>query len=348
MQTPGISIQMSDPRDGSGWRAVVQTNPAANLGQPHGWFAVISTAYSHTPLYLQAEDSSGNVGVLPAFLIRRPLVGSVVASMPFLDAGGPCGDSGRLADALVNRLGEEAQRHGASHVQLRCIRPMNLPAKASLEKVTLSLPLPSDPDRLWRGLDAKVRNQVRKAERSRISVEVGGLDLLNEFYQVFAANMRDLGSPVHSKRFFRAILEQFGEAAHAVLVKKDGVTLGGLISMVFKDTLYVPWASTLRKYAALCPNMLLYWETLRRGCKDGLARFDFGRSTRGSGTYRFKRQWGADEVQLYWYTIPIGRQRVKTVSGSDAKWALMSRLWRHLPVPVSRVLGPQIRRYLTQ
>jgi lipid II:glycine glycyltransferase (peptidoglycan interpeptide bridge formation enzyme) len=179
-------------------------------------------------------------------------------------------------------------------------------------------------------------------------VEVGGLELLHEFYRVFAINMRDLGSPVHARGFFRAILECFGEVARVVLVKRDGVPLGGLISIAFKDTLYVPWASSLREYATLCPNMLLYWETLRRGCKDGFARFDFGRSTRGSGTYRFKRQWGAAETQLYWYIIPLAGRRYTKISGNDDTGVLMQRLWSRLPLGVTRMLGPRIRRYLTQ
>lgn len=343
-----VSIQTCDPRDDLTWCAALETHPAAHLGQAREWFTVISTAYSHTPFYLKAEDSSGHVWVLPAFLIRRPLLGSILTSMPFLDSGGPCGEPGRNSDALVNHLVAEAKHHGASRVELRCIAPMNQPFEASLEKVTLVLPLPSEPDRLWRDLGPKVRNQIRKAERGGLTVEVGGIELLDEFYRVFAVNMRDLGSPVHAKKFFRAILETFGKSAQVGLARKDRISLGGLISVVFNDTMYVPWASSLREYASLCPNMLLYWDALRRACEDGLSRFDFGRSSRGSGTYRFKRQWGADEVQLHWYTIPIGKQQIPQPQEKDGKWEFMSRLWTHLPVTVSRILGPRIRRYLTQ
>ena len=344
----GICIQTCDPRDDPRWLEALDSNPAANLAHAREWFTVISAAYSHTPFYLRAEDSSTHVGILPAFLIRKPLLGPIVTSMPFLDAGGPCGGSGRMADALVDHLVAEAQRQGANQVELRCISPINQPFEASLEKVTLVLPLPSHPDPLWRGLDPKVRNQIRKAERGGLTVEVGGIEMLEEFYRVFAINMRDLGSPVHAKGFFRTILETFGKSAQVVLAKKDEITLGGLISLVFKDTMYVPWASSLREYAPLCPNMLLYWDTLRRASTGGLSRFDFGRSTRGSGTYRFKRQWGAEEAQLFWYTIPLGGQRTPTISPDDGKGLVVRRLWSRLPVGISRVLGPRIRRYLTQ
>jgi len=347
-QPQALRILRFEGLPGAEWEDAIKHAPRPHLSAASGWYLTIQRAYGHLPLYLWAEGASEGSAVLPAFLVRRPVLGTVVTSMPFLDAGGPCGGSGRIADALVNHLVAEARRRGASRVELRCIRPMDQPLEPSLEKVTLMLPLPSDPDRLWRSLDPKVRNQIRKAERSGLTVEVGGINLLDDFYRVFAVNMRDLGSPVHAKKFFRTILETFGESARVVLVKKNGVSLGGLISLVFKDTIYVPWASSLREYASFSPNMLLYWDTLRRACTGGLSRFDFGRSSRGSGTYRFKRQWGAEEVQLFWYTIPLGGQRTPTISADDGKWLVVRRLWRRLPVGISRVLGPRIRRYLTQ
>jgi FemAB-related protein (PEP-CTERM system-associated) len=216
------------------------------------------------------------------------------------------------------------------------------------EKVSLILPLPANPDGLWRRLDPKVRNQVRKAERSGLSVECGGAEKLDDFYDVFAVNMRDLGSPVHARGFFEAIFAAFGHHAHVALVRKGNTSIGGLIALTFKETLVVPWASSLRQYFSLCPNNLLYWETLRRACLDGFQRFDFGRSTRHSGTYRFKRQWGAIEQPLFWYALPTGQGRRLNLSGTDTRSAMLVRLWQHLPVRFTRWLGPGLRKYLTQ
>ncbi len=343
-----MQIYHCEDPPGTDWDVLIPVNAHPHLAFAPQWYSVIGRAYGHRPLYLRGEDADGGGAILPAFSIRHWLLGTVVTSMPFLDAGGPCGNSQGLIRALVDSLVVEADKLGAGQVELRCTSPADLPTQPSIEKVTLTLPLPRDADRLWRGLDPKVRNQVRKAERAGLSVESGGIEHLDEFYDVFAVNMRDLGSPVHSRAFFEAILESFGQSARIVLVRRGNAVLGGLISLAFNDTLYVPWASSLREHAALCPNMLLYWETLRAGCKDGLNRFDFGRSSRGSGTYRFKRQWGANEVPLYWYTIPLGGRRSTRISADDGKWAVLSRVWRKLPVGISRMIGPMIRRYLTQ
>jgi len=314
-----------------------------HLALAPGWHQAIQAAYGHRPLYLQAGDQ----GILPAFLVRRPLLGTLVTSMPFLDAGGPHAASPELSRLLATRLCEEARSLGAAQVELRACAPVDLPVPPSLAKVTLVLPLPADADVLWRRLDAKIRNEVRKAERAGLAAVEGRQELLDDFYRVFAINMRDLGSPVHGRRFFQAILDAFGPAARLIVVRKGSQPLAGLVALVGGDTFSVPWVSALRAYAALRPNMLLYWTALRAACRDGLARFDFGRSTQGSGTYRFKRQWDAEEVPLYWYTLPLGG-RVTRVGPDETPFALMAKLWRRLPVGLTRILGPRIRGRLTQ
>ncbi len=87
---------------------------------------------------------------------------------------------------------------------------------------------------------------------------------------------------------------------------------------------------------------------LERGIRDGYTGFDFGRSTRGSGTHQFKRQWGAEEAPLHWYHVRLDGGRPADLATDAPGGALATRLWRRLPVGLSRALGPRIRKYLTQ
>jgi serine/alanine adding enzyme len=337
------------PQAAAVWnRTVYDGHSHATTAHSPEWFDAIRNAYGHDPLYLSAEDDDGHTAVLPAFIVRRPVVGTVVTSMPFLDSGGPCGASASLAALLVGRLIEEAGRIGARSVELRCVEPLHI-AQAPVEhKVNMTLTLPADADVLWGRLDKTVRNQVRKAARSGLTIEVGGTEKLADFYDVFAARMRDLGSPVHARHFLGAVLGAFGNRARIVLVRKDDVTVGGLIAIRFNDRLAVPWAACLQQYFPLCPNMLLYWETLRSACGEGFRQFDFGRSTRDSGTYRFKRQWGAEEEPLFWYTIPLRQRAGSATGGAGRRAELAVRAWQRLPLSLTRRLGPRIRKYLTQ
>jgi serine/alanine adding enzyme len=343
-----VCVTHCDPQTSTLWSLLIQEMDQTNLAQVPQWHTVIEQVYHHTPLYLQAEDTAGQQAILPAFVIHSRLFGTAVTSMPFLDTGGPCGSSPALVHKLVSRLLREASRAGAGLVELRCTGPLDLPVKAFGDKVSMSLPVPREPGQLWAQLDAKVRNQIRKAERSGLSVEFGQADKLAEFYAIFAQNMRDLGSPVHAQGFFQAILDTFGDKATLVLVRKKTQAIGGLFALSFKDSLVVPWASSLREYFSLCPNMLLYWETLRMACLKGYRHFDFGRSSRNGGTYRFKRQWGAVEEPLFWYNIPLGRQQGRRLWGSDKRVIFLGQLWQKLPPRFAQWLGPRIRKYLTQ
>ena len=267
--------------------------------------------------------------------------------MPFLDSGGPCSPTAALDAQLVEQLVTLARQRRARIVELRCSRRLAIDAQPLESKVNMTLAL-EPADASWRRFDKSVRNQIRKAERAGLTVERGGPADLAVFYDVFVERMRDLGSPVHAFEFLRQVVESFGSGARVMLVKLRGVAIGGLVALAFKDRLVVPWSTCRKEYFALCPNMLLYWETIRAAAADGFERFDFGRSTRDSGTYRFKRQWGAAEEPLFWYRIPIDGAEPASASTHRPDGELLTSMWRHLPLAVTRQIGPHIRRYLIQ
>jgi serine/alanine adding enzyme len=343
-----VDIRIVTDTDGDGWPRAVDASPHAKLAHAAEWFTVIKRAYGHDPLYL-AADSDAGCAVLPAFVVRRPLFGTVVTSMPFLDSGGPCGTSPVVAALLVERLIAEARRRRARILELRCADRLPIDAQPIESKVNMALTLDGDAGALWRRFDKGVRNQIRKAERSGLSVDWGGAAHLPAFYDTFVERMRDLGSPVHALAFLSAVLDAFGSRARVVLVKKGSDAIGGLVAIAFKDRLIVPWATCLKEHFALCPNMLLYWDTIRTACLEGFTRFDFGRSTRQSGTYQFKRQWGAQEEPLFWYRIPIAPHESSSSHGNHGgSRDHLARMWRRLPLTVTRQVGPHIRKYLIQ
>ena len=344
---PSLSVSCAGHEGAAPWAEGVESLAGSGLAHAPEWLTVIRETYGHDPLYLSAEDGRGRRAVLPAFLVRRPLGGSVVSSMPFLDGGGPCGTTGEMTDALVARLLDEARRRGASAVELRCAERLSGAGEPMEHKVNLTLALPADDGRLWAQLDGSVRNQIRKADKAGLSVTLGGPEQLGAFYGIFAERMRELGSPVHARRLFSAIFDAFGTRARTAVVRQGETPIGGLVALAFRDRLTVPWASCASAHRRLCPNMLLYWQTLRAACADGFRRFDFGRSTRGSGTYRFKRQWGAEEEPLFWYTIPTSG-RPRPAASTHPRTAFLAESWRRLPLAVTCRLGPHIRKYLTQ
>lgn len=329
------------------WDAYVLESREAQHYHLSGWAQVIERAYGHRAVYLVTEDDAGTTkGILPLIEMRRWILGHVAASMPFLDYGGICADDSQASQALLDAALAYCARARIGTLDLRHYTPSGLDLRRFEQKTTLVLPLTNNADHLWQGFNAKVRNQVRKALKSDLSVRWAGAEALPDFYRVWAENMRDLGSPVHSQRFFRAVFEVFPSTQLALVCTGDEV-IGGAVCLYFRDTVLVPWASSLRAFFRYCPNNLLYWEALRTACEAGYRRFDFGRSSQGSGTYHFKKQWGAEEHALSWECWSADATARPIVDSSYGPYGRAAQLWQRLPLPVANWAGPWIRQYLS-
>ena len=138
--------------------------------------------------------------------------------------------------------------------------------------------------------------------RDRWRFDFGGAELLDDFYRVFAIHMRDLGTPVYSKQFFaNVLLHGPGNPVLVVGRTPEGEPVSVALLLRHGHRMEVPWASTLRRAHGANANMALYWQMLTFACAQGCQQFDFGRSTQDATTFRFKKQWGAVPVPLYWH-----------------------------------------------
>jgi len=337
---------------GAEWDAFVEAQPAATLAHAAAWSRVVEAGYGLGTCYLAARDEGGALaGVLPLVRFRTLRGVRELVSMPFLDTGGVLASHAAAGRALVEAALEEARRSGARAVELRQATPLEgFSAAEPSGRIDLVLPLPADEETLWKGLSAKVRNQTRKATREGLEPgELAPTEAVRRFYQPFRVNMRDLGSPVHGLRFYRAIAAAFGERVRFVLALLDGRCVGGLVALDYAGVVTVPWASTLRAERRRCPNNLIYWEALRWAVARGARAFDFGRSPPGSGTHRFKLGWGAEERPLHWLRLDAeARVLPADPAGGDGLLRRATALWQRLPVPVASALGPLLRRRLSQ
>jgi hypothetical protein len=92
--------------------------------------------------------------------------------------------------------------------------------------------------------------------------------------------------------------------------------------------------------------MLLYWEVLKYAIDKHYTQFDFGRSSKDAGTYRFKQQWGAQPRQLYWHYWLKDGITLPALNPENPKYALAIKTWRQLPLSITIWLGPLIVRNL--
>jgi FemAB-related protein (PEP-CTERM system-associated) len=337
-------IIRSDSVDKS-WDRFVEQHPSATVAHLSGWGRVMSRAYGHRPVYLLAEDGDEIVGALPLVLIKSRLFGRRLVSMPFMDYGGILADPDRGVEAMLASAALDTARElGAQTVGLRQYTPIALPYPVSSERVTMLLQLRSETE-VWKALPSERRNRVRKGEKNGLQASWCGAEALPDFYEVFAVNMRDLGSPVHSRKFFDVMLDELPGVARALLVRDaNGRAVGAAVCLFFRDAVMVPWVSSLREAFALCPNFVLYWEVIRFACTQGYRTLDLGRSFKNAGTYEFKRQWGAQPHTLPWIFLDAVPGAAPSVDQDRSRFERLIEAWKRVPVPIANLVGPWIRR----
>ena len=344
--------------DAGAWDAFVHAHPAAEHGHLFNWSRVIAEVYRHRPYYLAAVDAGagsehgGTIrGILPLFRFKPLLSWPKLVSLPFFDQAGPlAGD--RQTETLLFQAGLGRLRdRGCAGLEIRQAAPARycqghgveeFNSKLSTLKVSMKLRLADSQDEMLRGFKAKLRSQINKGMKNGLETRIGREELLEPFYQVFSRNMRDLGSPVHSKKFFQAIFKYFRQDAYICLVTFERQPVAAGFMFRFRNELKNPWASSLRIYRHLNTNMLLYWAMIRFACDEGMHCFDMGRSSGGASTYRFKKQWGPEENQLYWYSWSPAGQKLE-----ERPETLVYPTWRRLPVFAANLLGPLLRRHIS-
>jgi len=315
------------------------------LSRHPAWLTVLREGLQHTPYCLEAVAGEQTRGLLPLAYVSSLLFGRFLVSLPYLNYGGVLADDGTVAALLIDRAVELAESLGVRYLELRNeLAVEHLALRHCLNtKVHMRLPLPANTEILWKRLDAKVRNQVRKGQKSGLGVAWGGRESMDDFFAVFSRNMRDLGTPTYGKRLFSSILERFPDRAEFCVVRAGSKPVAAALLLHGWGVSEVPSASSLRQYNHTCANMLLYWHLLERAVQRQQTVFDFGRSSRDGPTYRFKEQWGATEVEAPWqYCVRKGS--IGDMRPENPHYRRLIRLWQRLPVSLTRLIGPRIVR----
>lgn len=338
---------VADPSPGAAYRDYVAGHPSARLYHRPEWSEMVRETFGHPTRYFRVERNGAVEGILPVTDFRSLLFGKLGVSLPFINYGGPLADSDAALAALMEHMRAYRDEAGYKSIELRLDRALETDTPVKTHKVTFYLDLPADPDALFGEFKAKLRSQIRRPTKDDMTGHRGGLDLLDEFYAVFAINMRDLGTPVLPRAFFRNILTTFPEDAHVIVVRTpEGEPAAAAFLLRHGTVMEIPWASAVRTYNRSSPNMLAYWESLQLAIERGCTVFDFGRCSKEGGTYRFKKQWGSRESQLYWYYVLPEGEVLPEMSPDNPKYDRVIRVWQKLPLVVTNAVGPMIIRHI--
>jgi FemAB-related protein (PEP-CTERM system-associated) len=351
-----MKIRIAVAGDQAIWDEYVDGHNNATPYHRFAWLLSIEQAYQHQNVSLLAFNDDTLVGVLPCIKMQKPFSKPSYCALPFCDLGFGLANEPSILQALQSEALTLLQREGGNRFDYRDSVNASPGDELAGKKVRMVLPLPGDSEALMAGFKSKLRSQIRKAEKNGLTCVVANSQTqIDDFYQIFAINMRKLGSPVHSKKWFECLFNHYAQQSILSVVYSDKAPVGAGIVLRTANKVTIPWASTVAEYNKLAPNMMLYWSLLEHVSNLGCTEFDFGRSTYDEGTYKFKRQWGAEPVPLAWSDLvqnlaPNQTTTDITTTGSDKVnqiRALVEKTWSKLPLGVTTRLGPKIRKHIS-
>jgi FemAB-related protein (PEP-CTERM system-associated) len=334
----------------SQWDAFIASRADGSFYHSFAWKHLNRQVFRHRSEYLVAQRAGQIEGVLPLVLVTSPVFGRILCSVPFVNYGGPVAATTEAAEALIARATRLCEELHADYLELRCTQPLITDIPVSLRKVSMTIELDPDPEKLWNGFHAHHRKNVRRAQKNELDVRIGGVELLDPFYRVLQRSWRSLGTPLYSKRYFRHVLETFPGNTHVYICQHKGSPAGVALVGHFNGTVEGLWAGVDPALRHLQPNYVLYWEMIRHACTEGHRNFHLGRSTSHSGAEQFKKKWNARTHQLYWYfhrpEVAGSRRRAASqqLNVENPKYRLAIAAWQHMPLWATRVIGPPLAR----
>ncbi|MCG5524364.1 FemAB family PEP-CTERM system-associated protein [Ectothiorhodospira haloalkaliphila] len=340
-----LTIQRLEPAMESAWEDFVDACPDATFFHRAGWKRVLEQALGHKGYYLYAESGGRIRGVLPLGHVKTLLFGNALISVPFCVYGGVAAADAEAEQALIQAAQDLAEELQVDYLELRHRerRLPEWPCKDDLY-VTFRKPIDPDPDVNMKAIPRKQRAMVRKGIKRELASERDtGID---RFFPIYADSVRRHGTPVFARRFFQALMDEFGEAAQVTTVSHEGQPVSSVLSFLFRDEVLPYYGGGTPEARDLAAFDFLYWEVMRRASQEGYRLFDYGRSKRGTGSFSFKKNWGFEPEPLYYEYHLVRAKDVPDINPLNPKYRLFIAGWKRLPLPVANVLGPVISRGL--
>lgn len=327
------------------WDDFVARADDATFFHRAGWRDVIERSFGHHCHYHIARRGDRVTGVLPLVHIDSPLFGNALISTAFCVYGGPVAldaDSRAALDGAAIRL---AERLGVGHLEYRLRQPSERNwQRASDLYANFRRPLCGDADALMQSIPRKRRAMLRKAAVAGLESQVdAGIE---RFYPIYAASVRNLGTPVFSAGFFRNLIATFGADCEVLTVSHGDAALSSVLSFYFRDQVLPYYGGGIAAGRALAANDFMYWEVMRRAAQRGIRAFDFGRSKQGTGAFDYKCHWGFSPEPLHHEYYLLRRRDIPNVNPLNPKYRLLIAAWKRLPLAIANTVGPYLAKDL--
>ncbi|MFI3187915.1 MAG: FemAB family PEP-CTERM system-associated protein [Methylococcaceae bacterium] len=337
-------IKTLDKANYARWDSYVQQSSEATFFHQAGWKDVIETAFGHKTYFLYAENNGEITGLLPLVQVNSLLFGNTLVSTAFCVYGGIVANDEQTYLELDKEACRLAVELGVDCLEMRN-RVQKTPERPYKELyVTFRKELDADIEKNMQAIPRKQRAMVRKGIEAGLTSSID--DGVDRLHLAYSESVRNLGTPVFSKKYFQALKDVFGEQCEVLTIDLNGQLVASVMSFYFKDQVLPYYGGGTGLARNLKGNDFMYWEVMRRAVEKGVKIFDYGRSKIGTGSYSFKKNWGFIPEPLFYEFYLVKADALPDINPLNPKYKIFIAAWKRLPVPVSQMLGPWLSKYL--
>ena len=338
------SVRRLPETDYKKWDEFVTGHPAGSPFHLTAWKKTIEDSFGYRAHYLAAYDGVRIRGVLPIFEVENRVIGHALISTPFAVYGGVLADNTEAGQCLYDQAKSLANELGVDYVEFRNAFPEQCGGEPNVDRyVSFSQSLLPNADATLQALPKKTRNLVRKALRQPFRMRYRVRDLCT-FEDLYARNMRRLGTPCFPHRYFDHLVRNFGDMADVREVWLDDRPMAASLNFLFRKNMHIYYAAADTRFNELGPNTYMYFDHLCWAGANGYETFDFGRCKRGTGVFEFKRHWNTVMRKLPYEVVLVKRKELPNFSPANPRFRLAIKVWQRVPLAVTRVVGPQLIR----
>lgn len=341
-----MEVKSYTPAISKAWDDFISASSHGSFFHTIIWKTVIEKAFGYKSYYFFLEHQGVIKGILPLFLVKKPLQGQVLVSVPFGVYGGICADSSE-ASLELKKTGERLSHElGVDFLELRHRDTQDIDFLCKDLYVTFTREIYEGEEKNMMAIPRKQRRMIRQGMNHQLESKIGGKEFLKEFYHIYSTSLRNLGTPAFPYRYFEVLLGELGEQCKILSVWYQDQMAAGVMTFCYKDHLLPYYGGGLPQFLRYAVYDFMYWELMRFGWEHGYKVFDFGRSKQGTGAYDFKRHWGFEPTPLhYQYYLPNGGA-IPNLNPTNPKFQPFISLWKKLPLSVANLIGPHVIKYL--
>ncbi len=334
-------IAKLNPLEDSLWDKKLSALAGATCFHTAGWARVLHDTYGYSPCCFAITRPGALQSLLSLMGVASRFTGNRGVSLPFTDCCDPLVAPGEDQQILFDAAILHAQEMSWRYIEFRGGSGVPASAPVAVRYLVHRLCLRNGEDAIWNRLSGAARRAVRKARDGGVNISTGrDGSAITEFYRLHCLTRKRLGVPPQPMAFFshihRHLLDH--DLATIFLACHHGKTVAGAIFLHFGTSVIYKFGCSDPAFQHLRPNNLLMWEAICRFAAEGRHEFHLGRNEIDNvGLRRFKLAWGATEENLAYYRYFPAQGGF--VSGRNPQQSWHHMAFRHIPVPVARIIG---------